>query len=147
MMWLWLLMLVSIRATVAALFSVNNFWEVVLMKSAETPSSQQGIAQQSKNCSRSRAPVFSSSAISAISQGFHCDVWPGEYRSSIGSGLMFSKILVAADGSEHSLLASKYAAYLASSLNCKVTLVHVLEPAHVPFTYGGLTEEQRQRIE
>ena len=60
---------------------------------------------------------------------------------------MFSKILVAADGSESSLLASKYAASLATKLGCKVTLIHVVEPTPFPFTYGGITQEQRRQIE
>ena len=60
---------------------------------------------------------------------------------------MFSKILVAADGSQCSIMASKHAAYLATKLGCKVTLIHVLEPAPFPFTYGGITQEERRDIE
>lgn len=60
---------------------------------------------------------------------------------------MFSKVLVAVDGSDRSLLASRYAAYLAQKMGCQITLIHVVEPAPFPFTYGGITQEQRREIE
>ena len=60
---------------------------------------------------------------------------------------MISNILVAADGSESSVLAAKYAAYLATNLGARVTLLHVVQHPSFPFIVAGISDEERERME
>lgn len=45
---------------------------------------------------------------------------------------MIQKILIAVDGSKHSLKSVKYGAEIATSLGAKVLLFHVVKPYHLP---------------
>jgi nucleotide-binding universal stress UspA family protein len=60
---------------------------------------------------------------------------------------MITNALVATDGSESALRGARYAAYLATNLSCKVTLLHVVEFPPIPYYFGGVTEEERGRFE
>jgi nucleotide-binding universal stress UspA family protein len=59
---------------------------------------------------------------------------------------MITRVLVAIDGSDTSLLAAKYAAFLATNLGCKVTLLHVVEYPPLPFALAGVSEEESRRF-
>jgi nucleotide-binding universal stress UspA family protein len=60
---------------------------------------------------------------------------------------MVTKILVPTDGSEPSILAARYAAYLASKISAKVTLLHVVEPGHLPYSIARLSDEMNRELE
>ena len=60
---------------------------------------------------------------------------------------MITKILVPTDGSDLSILAARYALYLATKIESKVTLLHVVEPSQLPFSMARLSDEKRQEIE
>jgi len=60
---------------------------------------------------------------------------------------VITKILVATDGSEAALCGVQYAAYLATNLGCKVTLIHVVELASSPLSVAMKTEEARRKFE
>lgn len=59
---------------------------------------------------------------------------------------MISRVLVAIDGSDTSLLAAKYATFMATNLGCKVTLIHVVEYPPMPFTLAGVSEQEIHRF-
>lgn len=60
---------------------------------------------------------------------------------------MFTKVLVATDGSECALVGASYAAYLGTNLGCKVTLLHVIEFPPIPYSFAGVTQEERNKFE
>jgi nucleotide-binding universal stress UspA family protein len=60
---------------------------------------------------------------------------------------MIAKILVPTDGSEPSILAARYAAYLATKTDCKVTLIHIVEPIHLPYSIARFSDEKHQELE
>jgi nucleotide-binding universal stress UspA family protein len=59
---------------------------------------------------------------------------------------MITKILVATDGSEAALRGVQYASYLASKLDCKVALIHVVELASSPLSVAIKGEESRRKF-
>lgn len=60
---------------------------------------------------------------------------------------MITKILAATDGSEAAIRGVQYAAYLATTLNCKVTLIHVVELSSLTMSVAITGEESRRKFE
>ena len=60
---------------------------------------------------------------------------------------MIAKVLVPTDGSESSILAARYAAYLAARIDCEVTLLHIVESAHLPYAIARLSAEKHREFE
>jgi len=60
---------------------------------------------------------------------------------------MIAKVLVPADGSEPSILAARYAAYLATKTDCKVTLLYVVEPTRLPYSIARFSDEKQHELE
>ncbi|MDD5501435.1 MAG: universal stress protein [Candidatus Omnitrophica bacterium] len=60
---------------------------------------------------------------------------------------MITNILVATDGSEAAIRGVQYAAYLASKLGCKVSLIHIVEFPPFPSSIIGTNEESRRKFE
>jgi len=60
---------------------------------------------------------------------------------------MIAKILVPTDGSELSILAARYAAYLATKVEGKITLLHVVEPSHLPYSTARISDKKRREFE
>ncbi len=54
---------------------------------------------------------------------------------------MFSKILIASDGSCHALAAAKHAAALAKKFGSELTIVTVYNPAEMPASFMGVPGE------
>jgi nucleotide-binding universal stress UspA family protein len=59
---------------------------------------------------------------------------------------VITKILTATDGSEVALRGVQYAAYLATKLGCKVTLIHVVELSATPLSVAAINEESRRKF-
>ena len=57
--------------------------------------------------------------------------------------MLFKKILVAVDGSEHAHKAAKYARGMARTQGAELTLFHC--PGHIPTLIGGTAREELQR--
>lgn len=59
---------------------------------------------------------------------------------------MITNILVATDGSETALHGVQYAAYLASKLGCKITLLHVVELQAIPLSIALSDDASRNKF-
>lgn len=59
---------------------------------------------------------------------------------------MITRALVATDGSEAAIRGVQYAAYLATQLDCKVTLIHVIELSSTPLSLAATNEETRRKL-
>jgi len=57
--------------------------------------------------------------------------------------MLFKKILVGVDGSEHAHKAAKYARGMARTQGAELTLIHC--PGHIPMLIGGEAREELQR--
>ena len=63
-------------------------------------------------------------------------------------GGMYDAILVATDGSDHSLRAAAHAEFLADAFDATLSLLTVVDPASAagPFSAGGIDEAYRERL-
>jgi nucleotide-binding universal stress UspA family protein len=59
---------------------------------------------------------------------------------------VITKILTATDGSEVALRGVGYAAYLATKLGCKITLIHVVDLSTTPLSVAAINEESRRKF-
>jgi nucleotide-binding universal stress UspA family protein len=59
---------------------------------------------------------------------------------------MITHILTATDGSDGAIRGVQYAAYLATHLGCKVTLIHVVESSHMYLSLDVTNEKLRHKL-